>query len=33
MKNDSNNVGRFKYLLPWVGMAAVIGLMWAVMAE
>ena len=33
MKNDSNNVGRVKYLLPWVGMAAVIGLMWAVMAE
>ena len=23
MKNNSNNVGRFKYLLPWVGMAAV----------
>ena len=33
MKNDFNNGGLFKYLLPWFGMAAVIGLMWAVMAE
>lgn len=33
MANESNNGGRFKYLLPWIGMAAVIGLMWALVAE
>ena len=27
MPNDSNDGGRFKYVLPWLGMAAVIGLM------
>jgi hypothetical protein len=33
MTNEPNNGGLFKYLWPWLGMAAVIGLMWIVMAE
>jgi len=28
MQNDPNKPNRIKYLLPWIGMAAVIGLMW-----
>ena len=33
MQNDPNKHNRIKYLLPWIGMAAVIGLMWAAFAE
>ena len=33
MTNDKNSGGWFKYALPWMGMAAVLGLMWAVVAE
>ena len=32
MQNDPNKPNRIK-LLPWIGMAAVIGLMWAAFAE
>jgi hypothetical protein len=30
---DKSGGSRLKYLLPWLGMAAVIGLMWALTAE
>jgi hypothetical protein len=33
MQNDPNKPNRIKYLLPWIGMAAVIGLMWAAFAD
>jgi hypothetical protein len=33
MQNDPNKPHRIKYLLLWIGMAAVIGLMWAAFAE
>ena len=33
MQNDPNNRSRLKYLLPWLGMAALIGLMWAAFGE
>jgi hypothetical protein len=33
MQNDPNKDSRIKYLLPWLAMAAIIGLMWAAFAE
>jgi hypothetical protein len=33
MQNDPNNRSRLKYLLPWLGMAALTGLMWAAFGE
>jgi hypothetical protein len=33
MSDQPNPKSRFKYLGPWVGMAAIIGLMWAIAAE
>jgi hypothetical protein len=33
IQNDPNKRSRIKYLLPWIGMAAVIGLMWAAFSE
>jgi hypothetical protein len=33
MPNEPNKPSRIKYLLPWIAMAAVIGLMWAAFAE
>jgi hypothetical protein len=33
MQNDPNNRSRLKYLLPWLGMAAIIGLMLAAFSE
>jgi hypothetical protein len=33
MQNDPNKGSRIKYLLPWLAMAAIIGLMWAAFAE
>jgi hypothetical protein len=33
MADHQNGGGRLKYYLPWIGMAAVLGLMWAFIAE
>jgi hypothetical protein len=33
MPEDPNNRSRIKYLLPWIGMATVIGLMWAAFSD
>ena len=33
MGEEPNKEGRMKYLLPWIGMAVVIGMLWALVAE
>ena len=33
MSEEPTRKSRLKYLWPWVGMAAIIGLMWAIVAE
>ena len=33
MSEEPNRKSRLKYVWPWVGMAAIIGLMWAIATE
>ena len=33
MPEDPNNRSRIKYLLPWIGMATIIGLLWAAFSD
>jgi len=33
MTDDPNRKNRLQYLWPWVGMAAIVGLMWAFAGE
>jgi hypothetical protein len=33
MPEEPTQKSRLKYLWPWVGMATIIGLMWAIVAE